>query len=334
MNTFCLAIETSCDETAACVLAGKTSVLSNVVSSQYIHSKYGGVVPELAARAHAELLVPVTLAALEQAGVFWPRLTSVAATYAPGLLGALLVGLPFAKALSYSLRIPFVGVNHIEGHIFALRLERPLLQPPFLAAVLSGGHSELLKVNDWCSYEVLGSTIDDACGEAFDKVAKLLGLPYPGGAALEQLARNGRANIRFPIPLASSPAHLDSLDFSFSGLKTAVLYYLREHPQADKADVAASFQETAVKSVVKRVVQAVERTGLKLVGVSGGVAANSLLRTRLLEAGEHSGFEVFFPRLAYCTDNAAMIAAAAVERLERFGPSPLHLSAKARLPLD
>ncbi len=328
----CLGIETSCDETAAAVVRDSTTVLSDVVSSQFIHSRYGGVVPELASRAHARLIVPVVKAALENAGVGWADLTCVAATHAPGLLGALLVGLPFAKALGFSLAVPFVGVNHLEGHIFALRLDHPELTPPFLAAILSGGHTELLRVEDWCRYERLGSTLDDACGEAFDKVAKLLGLSYPGGALLEQLARTGKPNIRFPIPLQTGE-HPGSLDFSFSGLKTAVLYYLRDHPDALKQDVAASFQQAAIAAVTNRIVQAVEKTGLHTVGVSGGVAANSWLRDRLAElAGQHR-FESLLPDPRFCTDNAAMIAAVGLERLARFGPSPLTLPARARSPL-
>ncbi len=331
--TLCLGIETSCDETAAAVVADRTDVRSSVVSSQYVHSRYGGVVPELAARAHARLVVPVTLAALETAGVSIDQLSCIAVTNTPGLLGALLVGLPFAKALSQSLGITVVGVNHIEGHLFAVRLEYPNLKPPFLAAVLSGGHTELLVAEDWCAYRMLGSTLDDACGEAFDKVAKMLGLPYPGGAALEELAAGGRCSIRFPVPLVDSAEHSKSLDFSFSGLKTAVLYYLREHPDAARADLAASFQEAALTAVVNRIVQAADQTGLDRVGVSGGVAANKVLRKRLIEAGRQHSFEVLFPRPAYCADNAAMIAAAGIERLERFGPSPLDLPALARSPL-
>lgn len=330
LEAFCLGIETSCDETAASVLKGRTEVRSNVVSSQYVHSLYGGVVPELAARAHAELIVPVTRAALETAGITWSDLGRIAVTHAPGLLGALLVGLPFAKAVSASLGIPFIGVNHTEGHIFALRLEDPDLEPPFLAAVLSGGHTELIVVQDWCCYRLLGTTLDDACGEAFDKVAKLLGLAYPGGAVLEALARTGRPTVQFPVPLQEAPGRKDSLDFSFSGLKTAVLYYLRDHPDARRADVAASFQEAAISSVTRRIVQGVELTGLGTVGVSGGVAANTALRERLAELGRKLGFRLVIPRPDYCTDNAAMIAAAGVERLERFGPSGYDLPALAR----
>jgi N6-L-threonylcarbamoyladenine synthase len=330
----CLAIETSCDETAAAVLAGRTDVRSNIVSSQFVHACYGGVVPELAARAHARMVVPVTRAALAAAGVDWTDLDCIAATFAPGLMGALLVGLPFARALARSLAIPFVAVNHLEGHLFALRLSFPALAPPFLGAILSGGHTELVVVEDWCRYRQLGATIDDACGEAFDKVAKLLNLGYPGGGRLEELARRGRATIPFPLPVADTGEHAGSLDFSFSGLKTAVLYWLRDHADADPADVAASFQRSAVDAVGRRVVQARQRTGLDTVGISGGVAANGRLRERLGELAAEHGFRLLVPEPRYCSDNAAMIAAAGVERLARFGPSTHPLAARARVPLD
>ena len=297
------------------------------MSSQLVHAEYGGVVPELAARAHMKTIVPVVGAALSAAGVHWSDLSLVAVTNTPGLMGALLVGLPFAKALSYSLGIPFVGVNHLEGHLFALHLEHPELEPPFLAAVLSGGHTELLVVEDWCRYRMLGSTIDDACGEAFDKVAKLLGLPYPGGAEVERLSREGRESIEFPVP---DPG---GLDFSFSGLKTAVLYHRRDKPDTPRADVAASFQRAAVVEVTRRIEQAVRKTGFRVVGVSGGVAANEYLRERLAELARRHEFKLLIPRPAYCTDNAAMIAAAGLERFARLGPSPLDLPAVARTPL-
>ncbi|MEO0074106.1 MAG: tRNA (adenosine(37)-N6)-threonylcarbamoyltransferase complex transferase subunit TsaD, partial [candidate division WOR-3 bacterium] len=271
----CLGIETSCDETAAAVVADGLQVYSNVVSSQYVHSGFGGVVPELAARQHMRMLVPVVEKALSESGSRLADIDLVAVTHAPGLLGALLVGLPFAKALACALNKPFVGVNHLEGHLFAVRLGYPELQPPFLAAVLSGGHTELLMVEDWCRYCHLGSTVDDAGGEAFDKVAKLLGLPYPGGALLEQLALEGRPVIEFPV------ADPGGLDFSYSGLKTAVMYYLRQHPDAGRADVAASFQAAAVGQVLNRIQRALREMPVRAVAVCGGVAANRYLRRRL-----------------------------------------------------
>jgi N6-L-threonylcarbamoyladenine synthase len=327
-SSFCLGIESSCDETAASVVADRATVRSSIVSSQLVHAEYGGVVPELAARAHMKAIVPVTEAALAAAGVAWSDLSLIAVTNTPGLMGALLVGLPFAKALSYSLGIPFVGVNHLEGHLFALRLEHPELAPPFLAAVLSGGHTELLVVEDWCRYRLLGSTVDDACGEAFDKVAKLLGLPYPGGAEVEKLSREGRECIDFPVP---DPG---GLDFSFSGLKTAVLYHRRDNPLTPRADVAASFQRAAVAAITNRIEQAVRKTRFRVVGVSGGVAANGYLRERLVDLARRHEFNLLIPRPAWCTDNAAMIAAAGLERFARFGPSPLDLPAAARTALS
>jgi N6-L-threonylcarbamoyladenine synthase len=327
MSFLCLGIETSCDETAASVVGDGVKVFSSVVSSQLVHAVYGGVVPELAARAHIRTIVPVVREAMAKAGVNFEDLHLVAVTHAPGLLGALLVGLPFAKAVSFGLGIPFVGVNHLEGHIFALRLEYPNLEPPYLGVVLSGGHTELLIVHDWCKYEVLGSTVDDACGEAFDKVAKLLGLPYPGGAEIERLAGQGSAVIPFPVPEPGG------LEFSFSGLKTAVLYYLRDNPDIRRVDVAASFQSAAIRSITKRVEQAVRLTGLEIVGISGGVAANNYLREQLGILSQRLGFKLLFPRPEYCTDNAAMIAAAGYERFKRFGPSSLNLPALARQPL-
>jgi len=326
-NLLCLGVETSCDETAASVVADGVNVLSNVVLSQIIHSLYGGVVPELAARAHIRHIVPVVNQALKNAQVRYQDLNLIAVTYAPGLLGALLVGLPFAKGLSYTLHIPFVGVNHLEGHIFALRLEYPDLKPPFLGMVISGGHTELLVVHDWCHYEELGSTLDDACGEAFDKVAKLLGLPYPGGAEIEKLAQVGKPMINFPV------AGAGNFNFSYSGLKTAVLYYLRDHPDASKPDVAASFQVAAVHQITGKIEKAVKKTGLQKVGVSGGVAANRYLRQRLEMLAQRLGFQLLIPRIQYCTDNAAMIAAAGTERYQRFGPSPFNLPAFARLSI-
>ena len=309
------------------VVADRTTVRSSIVSSQLVHAEYGGVVPELAARAHMKAIAPVAEAALAAAGVAWSDLSLIAVTGTPGLMGALLVGLPFAKSLSYSLGIPFVGVNHVEGHLFALRLERPELKPPFLAAVLSGGHTELLAVEDWCRYRLLGSTLDDACGEAFDKVAKLLGLSYPGGTEVEKLSREGHESIDFPVP---DPG---GLDFSFSGLKTAVLYHRRDNPRAPRTDVAASFQRAAVAAITHRIEQAVRKTGSQIVGVSGGVASNRYLRDRLADLARRHEFSLVIPRPDYCTDNAAMIAAAGHERFARFGPSPLDLPAAARMVL-
>ena len=316
----CLGIETSCDETAASVVSGHTDVRSNTVSSQYIHAQYGGVVPELAARAHMRLIMPVTTAALESAQRDLHDISLVAVTYTPGLMGALLVGLPFAKALAYGLGVPFVGVNHLEGHLFALRLEYPDLEPPFLSAILSGGHTELIVVEEWCRYRHLGSTLDDAIGEAFDKVAKLLGLPYPGGAVVESLARSGSASLGFPVP---DPG---GLDFSFSGLKTALLYAVEgpgmkgprlELTEKVKCDLAASFEQAACDILVGKLLRAAKRRGLRTVSVAGGVAANRKLRAMLAERAAAEGMKAAVAPTELCTDNAAMVAALGYHQLAR-----------------
>jgi N6-L-threonylcarbamoyladenine synthase len=329
-----LGIETSCDETGASVVAreqvnGKieNKILSNIVSSQYIHSQFGGVIPELASRAHIQLIVPITKTALEVAKIDFKDLDGIAVTYAPGLVGALLVGLSFAKALSLSLNKPFVGVNHLEGHIFSVFLSYPDLEPPFLAMVISGGHTELLLIKDRCEYEALGSTTDDACGEAFDKVARMLGLAYPGGALVEKLARDGKRNIKFPVP------HIPGYDFSFSGLKTAVLYYIKGEKNPVLADIACSFQEVVCDFLLKKIHLASDNFKINRIGVSGGVAINKRIQERFAEYGKKHNLEFYFPKPQMCTDNAAMIAAAGIERYTRFGPSPLSLSAEARVKL-
>lgn len=325
-----LGIETSCDETCASVVLRKqvkNIILSNVVSSQYIHSKYGGVIPELASRAHIQLIVPITKTALEIAKIDYKDLDGIAVTYAPGLVGALLVGLSYAKALSMSLGKPVVGVNHLEGHIFSLFLSYPELEPPFLALIISGGHTELILINGRCDYESLGSTIDDACGEAYDKVARMLGLPYPGGAYIEKLARNGNRTIKFPIP------QMPDYDFSFSGLKTAVLYYLKDAKNPKYEDIACSFQEVVVDFLLKKIQRASDNYKIRQIGISGGVAINNRIRERFYEYGKINNLKFYFPSPFLCTDNAAMIAAAGIERFRRFGPSLLSLTAEARVRL-
>lgn len=329
-----LGIETSCDETAASVILAHEhkprptyEIHSNIVSSQYVHSQYGGVIPELASRAHIQLIVPITQTALEVAKTDYKDLDGIAVTYAPGLVGALLVGLSFVKALSLSLDKPFVGVNHLEGHIFSLLLSYPDLEPPFLVMIISGGHTELLLIKGLCDYEQLGSTSDDACGEAFDKVARMLGLPYPGGAFVEKLAQNGKRTIKFPIP--DIPAY----DFSFSGLKTAVLYYLQKEKNPIQEDVAYSFQETVSDFLLKKIHLASDNYKINRIGVSGGVAINKRIQERFYEYSKKHNFQFYFPNPQMCTDNAAMIAAAGIERYKRFGPSPLSLTAEARVKL-
>jgi len=298
-----LGIETSCDETAASVV-GAAGVRSDVVHSQEVHARYGGVVPELASRAHVEKLGAVVRAALDAAGVSRPD--AVAATAGPGLIGAVLVGLSFAKGLASAWEVPFVGVNHLEGHLLSPLLERPAPRWPFLALVVSGGHTTLYLARDLGAYEVLGETRDDAAGEAFDKVARLLGLGYPGGPVVDRLAAGGDPGaVAFPRPLPGD------LDFSFAGLKTAVRTYLHRAGTAPPPDVCASFQAAAVDCLLDRVARAAERTGVRQVALAGGVAANAELRRR----AQSLGLEVFLPPLARCTDNGAMIAHAGRLRL-------------------
>jgi N6-L-threonylcarbamoyladenine synthase len=303
-----LGIETSCDETAAAVLEDNI-LKSNIIFSQSdLHSKYGGVVPEIASRNHLDKISLVIEESLKQAGVSIKKIDLVGVTCGPGLMGPLLVGLSAAKAIAWGLDVPFVGINHLEGHIFAHFIENPNEGPPFLALIASGGHTSLVYVQEYGKYEVLGETRDDACGEAFDKVGKLIGLEYPAGALIEKLAAKGEPNIKFPRPL------LDGYDFSFAGLKTAVVYYLKRHPitKIKKEDIAASFQQAVVDVLVKKTLSAASSKGVKKVVVVGGVAANSELRRRFREEG--SKLRIFFPSKELCTDNAAMIAAAASYR--------------------
>ncbi|MEO0116325.1 MAG: tRNA (adenosine(37)-N6)-threonylcarbamoyltransferase complex transferase subunit TsaD [candidate division WOR-3 bacterium] len=320
---YILGIETSCDETCAAVLRDGREILSNVVSSQYLHSRYGGVIPEVASRAHIKHLVPITETALAVAGIGFSEIDLITATYGPGLIGSLLVGLSFAKGLSLSLNKPFVGVNHIEGHIFASLLAYPEIKPPFLSLIISGGHTEIYLVKEIGQYHLLGMTLDDACGEAFDKVGKLLGFPYPAGFKIEEIAREGKRSINFPIP------KVNGANFSFSGLKTAVLYFLKDNPHYPKEDIAHSFQEVVFDFLEEKIVFAVQEVSLRLMTVSGGVAANSRLRARLAQLGRRKGIRFYIPPLSLCTDNAAMIAACGYERFKRFGSSPLDLPAKA-----
>ncbi len=306
-----LAIETSCDETCAAVVDG-TAVLANVVASQaLLHRRFGGVVPEVASRRHLELVGPVVQAALADAGVTLAEVTAVAVTVGPGLIGALLVGVSAAKAYAYGAGKPLIAVDHLHGHVASLFLGPDAIEPPFLCLLASGGHTLLLDVSDHRTFHVLGRSLDDAAGEAFDKGARLLGLGYPGGVAIEALARNGRATrATFTIPMAGR----DGLDLSFSGVKTALATRLAARPPAsddDRADVAAGYQEAIVESLVSRLERALKMTGHQRVGVVGGVAANGRLRARLAALAERSGITVRVAPLAYCGDNAAMIGSAA-----------------------
>jgi N6-L-threonylcarbamoyladenine synthase len=327
-----LGIETSCDETAAAVVERATRVRSSVVASQIDrHARYGGVVPEIASRAHVELLTPVVAEALVEAGVADHEVGAVAVTAGPGLVGSLLVGVSAAKALALVWDVPFVAVNHLEGHLYASFLEEPDLELPLVVLLVSGGHTLLVHMEDHGRYHLLGSTIDDAAGEAFDKVARFLGLGYPGGPFIDRIAADGDPRaIPFPRALPDR-----AYDFSFSGLKTAVVNHVRKHPDVSTADVAASFQEAVVDVLVAKARTAARDVGAKGLCLGGGVAANSLLRSRLVEACDEDGIRPFVPSRSMCTDNAAMIAAAGWWRLRSDGPSPLDTGASPnlRLPL-
>jgi N6-L-threonylcarbamoyladenine synthase len=325
-----LGIETSCDETAAAVVVDGTTVLSSVVSSQVdLHAPFGGVVPEIASRAHVELLNPVLARALVEAGMVGGEVEAVAATVGPGLIGSLLVGVSAAKALALVWDVPFVAVNHLEAHFYAAFLEDPGLEPPLVVLLVSGGHTLLVAFEDHGRYRVLGATVDDAAGEAFDKVARYLGLGYPGGPAIEAEAIAGDpAAIAFPRAMLD-----DGYDFSFSGLKTAVVHHVRKHPEVATPDVAASFQEAVVDVLVAKAARAAGDIGANGMCLAGGVAANSLLRDRFLGACVDEGLRAFLPSRAMCTDNAAMVAANGWWRLRDGGPTPLDVGADPNLDL-
>jgi N6-L-threonylcarbamoyladenine synthase len=333
-----LGIETSCDETAAAVVVDGREVLSSVVSSQVdLHARFGGVVPEVASRAHVELVVPVVAQAVLEAGIdAWARaseggrrLDAVAATAGPGLIGALLVGLSAAKALALAWGLPFVAVNHLEGHLCAALLDEPEVEYPFVVALLSGGHTMLVAVDGPQRYRLLGQTIDDAAGEAFDKVARFLGLGYPGGPAIDRAAERGDPEaVPFPRALAG-----EGYDFSFSGLKTAVVTYVRAHPEASVEDVAASFRAAVVDVVVDKARRALRELGARGLCLAGGVAANAALRARVSEVCAEEGVRAYLPSREMCTDNAAMIAAAGWWRLRSDGPSGLDVGADPTLAL-
>jgi N6-L-threonylcarbamoyladenine synthase len=333
-----LAIETSCDDTGAAVVEDGRKILSNVVSSQVsIHQKYGGVVPELASRKHIESIVPTVTEALRIAQVELKDLDGIAVTHGPGLVGSLLVGLSFAKSLSFAARIPFVGVNHIEGHLSAVFLEEHPPQFPFVGLVVSGGHTSLYRVDGFGKLKRLGQTRDDAAGEAFDKVAKLLRLGYPGGPVIDQLSQKGDPKaIRFPRPTLSK----NSFDFSFSGLKTAVVHYVKANPEPSEGypdsqlrDLVSSFQEAVVDVLVKKTLQAAKHEELKRVVLCGGVAANHRLRERMNEEISQEKMRLYIPSPGLCTDNAAMAGVVGYEYLKRGMRSDLTLNAFSSLPL-
>lgn len=334
-DTFTLGIETSCDETSAAVLLNGRKILSNVISSQIdLHKRFGGVVPEIASRKHVELVLPVINQALEEADISLEQLDVIGVTYGPGLVGALLVGLSAAKGLAFATGKPLVGVHHIEGHIAANYLENDLLEPPFVCLVASGGHSHIVYVVDYNQFEILGQTRDDAAGEAFDKIARALGLGYPGGPVIDAEATKGKSKaIEFPRVHFSD----GSLDFSFSGLKTAVLNYVHSMDQKNIPinipDVCASFQQAVVDVLVSNTMEAATKKGVKRVALAGGVAANSQLRSQMKSAVEQSGMDMFYPKPILCTDNAAMIGCAAYYQYEKGYVSSLDLNAVPSLKL-
>jgi len=319
-----LGIETSCDETSAAVIIDG-AIQSNVISSQLIHNEFGGVVPELASRAHLQLIIPVLESALQKANISSHELNGIAVTYAPGLMGALLVGVNFAKALAFGLGIPFVGIHHLEAHIYSNFLAEQKPQYPFICLIVSGGHTLLVLIEEPFKHTILGETLDDAAGEAFDKVAKMLNLDYPGGPIIDKLAKQGNPNaIKFPRSFALE----NEFDFSFSGLKTSVLYYLREHhflknennfsiSENAVNDICAGFQRAVVDVLSVKLIAAAKKYGVRSVAIAGGVSANAELRSRMQTLCKENALELHIPALQYCTDNGAMIAVVGQMKLER-----------------
>lgn len=323
-----LGIESSCDETSVSVVKNGREVLSNVICSQIaIHKQFGGVVPEIASRNHVEAISDVTKQALEQASITFKEIDVIACTYGPGLVGALLVGVAYAKALSFALNKPLVGVNHIQGHIAANYLTFPELKPPFLCLIISGGHTHLVHIKDYTEFEILGKTRDDAIGEAFDKVARVIGLEYPGGPKIDKLAKQGQANIVLPH------THFENLDFSFSGIKTAVLNLNHKTPDINKADLCASFEKTATDMLETNTIKAIEKLQINKLALAGGVSANSYIRERFSELGKKRKIEVYYPELVLCTDNAAMIASAGYYQYLKGNIADLSLNAIPNLKI-
>ena len=303
-DIYTLGIESSCDETSVAVVKNGREILSNIIDTQIpIHEKYGGVVPEIASRNHIEAISRVTKKALKDANIKLEDIDAITPTYGPGLVGALLVGLSYAKALSFAINKPLVGVNHIQGHIAANYITYPELQPPFICCMMSGGNTQIVYVKNYTEFEVLGKTRDDAIGEAFDKVARVVGLGYPGGPKVDKLAKDGKPEIELP------KTHFENMDFSFSGIKTAVINLHHKDPNINKADLCASFQKTVTEILIENVKKAIKLTNIKTVVLAGGVSANSYIRKSFLEL-EKKDIKIYMPDLKLCTDNAAMIASA------------------------
>ena len=324
-----LGIESSCDETSVSVVKNGREVLSNIIDTQIpIHEKYGGVVPEIASRNHIEAISRVTQKALKEAGITFADVDAITPTYGPGLVGALLVGLSYAKALSFAISKPLVGVNHIQGHIASNYITYKELKPPFLCMMMSGGNTQIVYVKDYTKFEVLGKTRDDAIGEAFDKVARVVGLGYPGGPKVDKLAKEGNKDaIELP------KTHFENLDFSFSGIKTAVINLHHKNPDVDKADLCASFEKTVTEVLIENIRKAVEQTGIKTIVLAGGVSANSFIRNEFLNL-EKKGIKVYMPDLKLCTDNAAMIASAGYYNFISGQRNDIDLNAVPNLKLD
>ena len=305
-DTYVLGIETSCDETSVAVVKNGREVLSNIINSQInIHEKYGGVVPEIASRSHTEVINAVYKEALDKANITIDDIDVISCTYGPGLVGALLVGVSYAKSLSFATGKPLVGVNHIEGHIAANYITHKNLKPPFLCLVVSGGHTHLVHIKDYTKFEILGKTRDDAIGEAFDKVARVIGLGYPGGPKVDKLAKEGTPNIILP------KSHMEGLDFSFSGIKTAILNMYNKNPEINKADLCISFEKTCTEVLIDNTLKAAKQLGLNTIAIAGGVSANSYIREHFLALEKTHGMKVYYPEFILCTDNAAMIASSA-----------------------
>lgn len=349
LNTYILAIESSCDDTSCAVLCGNV-VLSNITAGQKIHEQYGGVVPELASRDHQKNIVPVVDAALKKANINLSQINAIAVTRGPGLIGSLLVGLSFAKSLSLSLNIPLIEVNHMQGHVLVHKIAPPPpeggitssssppsgeLEGAFICLTVSGGHTQLIKVSDHLQFELLGETIDDAVGEAFDKAAKIMGLPYPGGPLIDKYAKNGNKN-KFQFSHTKVPG----FDYSFSGIKTSFLYFIQNNTQKNEnfvkenlEDICASYQHHLIETLLKNVRAVLKETGIKQLAIAGGVSANSELRTQIKNLETELGIKTYIPKFEYCTDNAAMIGIAAYYKLLKNDFSDLSLTPLARMAL-
>lgn len=322
-----LGIESSCDETSVAVVKNGREVLSNIINSQIkIHEKFGGVVPEIASRNHVEAISDVTKKALEEAKITFNDIDNIACTYGPGLVGALLVGVSYAKGVSYALNKPLTGTNHIEGHIAANYISHKDLKPPFLCLIISGGHTHLVHIQDYDKFEIIGRTKDDAIGEAFDKVARVIGLGYPGGPKVDKLAKEGQANIELP------KTHIEGLDFSFSGIKTAIINLHHKNPEINKADLCASFEKYVTDILINNAIKAAEQLKIKTIALAGGVSANSYIREQFLKLQEQ-GYKIYYPAPILCTDNAAMIASAGYYRFISGVTSSLDLNAVPNLKI-